>query len=130
MAWWLVRVASLVSDLWKLAFVLSCRKIPRPRPDAPFLLSGKLEGSDVTRACLQHLIVNEGEHEAARGQCRALTTCLSVCPNAGEFSAAQTLDLLSKEDYTLIDVRPDVQKAKSGVPSLPRPVKNKLVFVP
>lgn len=51
--------------------------------------------------------------------------CLS-----GEFSAAQALDLLSKEDYTLIDIRSDIQKSKSGVPSLPRNVKSKLIFVP
>ena len=49
---------------------------------------------------------------------------------AGEFSAAQALDLLSKEDYTLIDVRGDIQKSRSGVPSRPRNVKSKLVFVP
>lgn len=52
------------------------------------------------------------------------------CANAGEFTAAQALDLLTKEDYTLIDVRTDSQRAKSGVPALPRNSKKKLVSVP
>eukprot|EP00475_Leptophrys_vorax_P028772 TRINITY_DN41865_c0_g1_i1.p1 TRINITY_DN41865_c0_g1~~TRINITY_DN41865_c0_g1_i1.p1 ORF type:complete len:404 (+),score=68.10 TRINITY_DN41865_c0_g1_i1:76-1287(+) len=48
---------------------------------------------------------------------------------AGEFTAAQALDLLSTEDYTLIDVRTDSQKSRSGTPSLPRNAKSKLVTV-
>ncbi|GJP71391.1 hypothetical protein CLOP_g2226 [Closterium sp. NIES-67] len=49
---------------------------------------------------------------------------------AGEFTAAQALDLLSKEDYTLVDIRSDAQKSRSGTPSLPRNAKSKLVAVP
>ncbi|XP_024395376.1 calcium sensing receptor, chloroplastic [Physcomitrium patens] len=48
----------------------------------------------------------------------------------GEFTAFQALDLLSKEDYYLIDVRSEKEKAKSGVPSLPRNAKNKFLPVP
>lgn len=48
----------------------------------------------------------------------------------GEFTAPQALDLLSKEDYTLIDVRSEKDKAKAGVPSLPRNAKNKFLPVP
>lgn len=50
--------------------------------------------------------------------------------HAGEFTAPQALDLLSKEDYTLIDVRSEKDKAKAGVPSLPRNAKNKFLPVP
>ncbi|CAI5505133.1 unnamed protein product [Closterium sp. Naga37s-1] len=49
---------------------------------------------------------------------------------AGEFTAAQSLDLLSKEDYTLVDIRSDSQRSRSGTPSLPRNAKSKLVTVP
>lgn len=48
----------------------------------------------------------------------------------GELTALQALDLLSKEDYTLIDVRSEKEKAKSGVPSLPRNAKNKFLPIP
>ncbi|KAG0586143.1 hypothetical protein KC19_2G067900 [Ceratodon purpureus] len=48
----------------------------------------------------------------------------------GELTAPQALDLLSKEDYILIDVRSEKEKAKSGVPSLPRNAKNKFLPVP
>jgi hypothetical protein len=40
------------------------------------------------------------------------------------------LDLLSKEDYVLVDVRSEKEKAKSGVPSLPRNAKNKFLPIP
>lgn len=49
---------------------------------------------------------------------------------AGEFTSAQALDLISTEDYTLIDIRTEAQKARSGIPSLPRNAKSKLVTVP
>jgi hypothetical protein len=48
----------------------------------------------------------------------------------GDLTAPQALDLLTKEDYTLIDVRTDKEKVKSGVPSLPRNIKNKLFALP
>lgn len=49
---------------------------------------------------------------------------------AGDLTAPQALDLLTKEDYTLIDVRTEKEKVKSGVPSLPRNIKNKLFALP
>ncbi len=49
---------------------------------------------------------------------------------AGDLTAPQALDLLTKEDYTLIDVRTDKEKVKSGVPNLPRNIKNKLFALP
>jgi len=48
----------------------------------------------------------------------------------GDLTAAQALDLLSKEDYVLVDVRSEKEKAKSGVPSLPRNAKNKFLPIP
>nr|ABD64881.1 putative arsenate reductase [Pteris vittata] len=48
----------------------------------------------------------------------------------GDLSAAQVLDLLSSSNYVLIDVRTEKEKAKSGLPSLPRNVKNKYVPIP
>jgi len=50
--------------------------------------------------------------------------------HTGELTALQALDLLSKEDYTLVDVRSEKEKAKSGLPSLPRNAKNKFLPVP
>lgn len=48
----------------------------------------------------------------------------------GDLSAAQALDLLSKAKYVLIDVRTEKEKSKSGLPSLPRNVKNKFLSIP
>ncbi|XP_024368870.1 calcium sensing receptor, chloroplastic [Physcomitrium patens] len=47
----------------------------------------------------------------------------------GELTAPQALDLLTKQDYVLIDVRSEKEKTKSGVPSLPRNVKNKFLSI-
>lgn len=48
----------------------------------------------------------------------------------GELTAPQALDLLSKEDYTLIDVRTLKEKSKSGLPNLPKNAKNKFLAIP
>eukprot|EP00245_Coleochaete_scutata_P013593 TRINITY_DN5585_c0_g1_i1.p1 TRINITY_DN5585_c0_g1~~TRINITY_DN5585_c0_g1_i1.p1 ORF type:complete len:419 (-),score=124.68 TRINITY_DN5585_c0_g1_i1:403-1659(-) len=48
---------------------------------------------------------------------------------AGDVTAAQALDLLASQDYTLIDVRTDKEKAKAGIPSLPRNAKKKFVSI-
>lgn len=48
----------------------------------------------------------------------------------GDLSAAQVLDLLTKSDFILIDVRTDKEKSKSGLPSLPRNAKNKFLSIP
>lgn len=49
---------------------------------------------------------------------------------AGDLGAAEALDLLLKQDYTLIDIRTEKEKEKFGVPSLPSNSKNKYVAVP
>jgi len=48
----------------------------------------------------------------------------------GELTPAQALDKITMQDYVLIDVRSDKDKAKAGVPQLPSNAKNKLVSVP
>ncbi|KAI5064189.1 hypothetical protein GOP47_0020859 [Adiantum capillus-veneris] len=48
----------------------------------------------------------------------------------GDLSAAQVLDLLSSSNYMLIDIRTEKEKAKSGLPSLPRNAKSKFLSVP
>ena len=50
--------------------------------------------------------------------------------HAGELTALKALDLLSQEDYVLLDVRSEKEKSKSGVPSLPRNAKNKFLPIP
>ena len=50
--------------------------------------------------------------------------------SAGELTAPQALHLLSQEVYILIDVRSEKDKAKSGIPSLPRNAKNKFLPIP
>lgn len=49
---------------------------------------------------------------------------------AGDYTAAQALDLLGTQDFVLIDVRTEKEKSKSGVPALPRPAKNKQIALP
>lgn len=48
----------------------------------------------------------------------------------GELTPAQALDKVTTQDYVLIDVRSDKDKAKAGVPQLPSSAKNKLISVP
>ena len=48
----------------------------------------------------------------------------------GELTPAQALDKITMQDYVLIDVRSDKDKAKAGVPQLPSNAKNKLISVP
>ncbi|CAD6249638.1 unnamed protein product [Miscanthus lutarioriparius] len=48
----------------------------------------------------------------------------------GDLTPAQALDKVTTQDYVLIDVRSDKDKAKAGVPQLPSNAKNKLVSVP
>nr|CAB3450964.1 unnamed protein product [Digitaria exilis] len=45
----------------------------------------------------------------------------------GDLTPAQALDKVTTQDYVLIDVRTDKDKAKAGVPQLPSNAKNKLV---
>ncbi|XP_062220190.1 calcium sensing receptor, chloroplastic-like [Phragmites australis] len=48
----------------------------------------------------------------------------------GDLTPAQALDMVSTQDYVLIDVRSNKDKAKAGVPQLPSNAKNKLISVP
>ncbi|PNY11822.1 calcium sensing receptor chloroplastic-like [Trifolium pratense] len=48
----------------------------------------------------------------------------------GDLTPAQTLDLLSTQNYVLIDVRSEKDKDKSGIPRLPSSAKNKMVAIP
>ncbi|XP_076915477.1 calcium sensing receptor, chloroplastic-like [Bidens hawaiensis] len=48
----------------------------------------------------------------------------------GDLTPAQVLDLVSSNNYTLIDIRSEKDKDKSGIPRLPASAKNKLIAVP
>lgn len=48
----------------------------------------------------------------------------------GDLTPAQALDKVTTQDYVLVDVRSDKDKAKAGVPQLPSNAKNKLISVP
>ncbi|KAI3777488.1 hypothetical protein L1987_47288 [Smallanthus sonchifolius] len=48
----------------------------------------------------------------------------------GELTPAQVLDLVSSNNYTLIDIRSENDKDKSGVPRLPASAKNKMIAIP
>uniref|UniRef100_A0A0E0NKG7 Rhodanese domain-containing protein n=1 Tax=Oryza rufipogon TaxID=4529 RepID=A0A0E0NKG7_ORYRU len=48
----------------------------------------------------------------------------------GDLTAAQALDMVTSQDYVLIDVRTEKDKAKTGVPQLPSNAKNKLISIP
>ncbi|KAG1326965.1 Calcium sensing receptor, chloroplastic [Cocos nucifera] len=48
----------------------------------------------------------------------------------GNLSPAQTLDLVSSQNYLMIDIRSEKDKNKAGVPRLPSSAKNKMISVP
>ncbi|XP_024970478.1 calcium sensing receptor, chloroplastic, partial [Cynara cardunculus var. scolymus] len=48
----------------------------------------------------------------------------------GDLTPAQVLDLVTSKNYTLIDIRSENDKDKSGVPRLPSSAKNKMIAVP
>ena len=48
----------------------------------------------------------------------------------GDLSPAQALDMVTSQDYVLIDVRSEKDKGKDGVPQLPSNAKNKLISLP
>ncbi|KAK8925993.1 hypothetical protein KSP39_PZI018186 [Platanthera zijinensis] len=48
----------------------------------------------------------------------------------GDLSPAQTLDLLSSQNYILIDIRSEKDRNKEGVPRLPSSAKNKMISIP
>eukprot|EP00268_Persea_americana_P053090 TRINITY_DN5990_c0_g1_i1.p1 TRINITY_DN5990_c0_g1~~TRINITY_DN5990_c0_g1_i1.p1 ORF type:complete len:399 (-),score=69.15 TRINITY_DN5990_c0_g1_i1:202-1398(-) len=48
----------------------------------------------------------------------------------GNLSPAQALDLISSQNYLMIDIRPEQDKKKSGIPRLPSSAKNKMISIP
>ncbi|CAL0325748.1 unnamed protein product [Lupinus luteus] len=48
----------------------------------------------------------------------------------GDLTAAQTLDLISTQNYILLDIRSEKDKDKTGIPRLPSSAKNKLISIP
>ncbi|CAB4281211.1 unnamed protein product [Prunus armeniaca] len=48
----------------------------------------------------------------------------------GSLTPAQTLDLISAKNYLLIDIRPEKDKDKAGIPRLPSSAKNKMIAIP
>ncbi|KAJ8619977.1 hypothetical protein MRB53_028506 [Persea americana] len=48
----------------------------------------------------------------------------------GNLSPAQALDLISSQNYLMIDIRPEQEKKKSGIPRLPSSAKNKMISIP
>ncbi|XP_068308161.1 calcium sensing receptor, chloroplastic [Pyrus communis] len=48
----------------------------------------------------------------------------------GSLTPAQTLDLVSTKNYLLIDIRPEKDKDKAGIPRLPSSAKNKMIPIP
>jgi hypothetical protein len=59
-----------------------------------------------------------------------LMCCAAALCHEADMTAAQALDKVTSQDYVLIDVRSDKDKAKAGVPQLPANAKNKLISVP
>lgn len=57
-----------------------------------------------------------------------LSSCHFPRP-AGALTPAQTLDNLMQGDYTLVDVRTEEEKEASGIPSLPRNTRRKMLPV-
>ncbi|KAJ1392314.1 Rhodanese-like domain [Sesbania bispinosa] len=48
----------------------------------------------------------------------------------GDLTPAQTLDLISTQNYILIDIRSEKDKDKAGIPRLPSSAKNKMIPIP
>lgn len=48
----------------------------------------------------------------------------------GDLTPAQTLDLISTQNYVLIDIRSEKDKDKTGIPRLPSSAKNRVVAIP
>jgi len=49
---------------------------------------------------------------------------------AGDLTPAQALDLISTQNYVLIDIRSEKDKDKAGIPRLPSNAKNRMVAIP
>lgn len=48
----------------------------------------------------------------------------------GDLTPAQALDLISAQNYVLIDIRSEKDKDKTGIPRLPSSAKNRMVAIP
>ncbi|KAJ0960211.1 hypothetical protein J5N97_001970 [Dioscorea zingiberensis] len=48
----------------------------------------------------------------------------------GNLTPAQTLDLVSSQNYLMIDIRSEKDKNKAGIPRLPSSAKNRMISVP
>ncbi|MBA0674200.1 hypothetical protein Goari_015810, partial [Gossypium aridum] len=48
----------------------------------------------------------------------------------GDLTPAQALDLISSQNYVMIDIRSEKDKDRAGVPRLPSSAKNKMVAIP
>lgn len=57
------------------------------------------------------------------------TVAFSLRGYKGDLTPPQALELLTKQDYVMIDVRTEKEKSKAGIPSLPRSAKNKLLSI-
>lgn len=47
----------------------------------------------------------------------------------GSLTPAQTLDVISTKNYLLIDIRPEKDKDKAGIPRLPSSAKSKMIAI-
>eukprot|EP00252_Welwitschia_mirabilis_P014523 TRINITY_DN3186_c0_g1_i1.p1 TRINITY_DN3186_c0_g1~~TRINITY_DN3186_c0_g1_i1.p1 ORF type:complete len:463 (+),score=105.48 TRINITY_DN3186_c0_g1_i1:150-1391(+) len=54
----------------------------------------------------------------------------SVRGYKGDLTPAQALELLTKQDYVMVDIRSEKEKSKAGIPSLPRSARSKLYSIP
>lgn len=52
------------------------------------------------------------------------------CSSPGNLSPAQALDVITAQNYLMIDIRSEKDKNKAGVPRLPSNAKNKMISVP
>ncbi|XP_058112316.1 calcium sensing receptor, chloroplastic [Magnolia sinica] len=48
----------------------------------------------------------------------------------GDLSPAQSLDLISSQNYLMIDIRSEKDKNKAGIPRVPSNAKNKIISIP
>lgn len=48
----------------------------------------------------------------------------------GDLTPAQALDLISTQNYVMIDIRSEKDKDRAGVPRLPSSAKNRMVAIP
>ncbi|GER32864.1 extracellular calcium sensing receptor [Striga asiatica] len=58
------------------------------------------------------------------------TLSFSLRGYQGDLSPAQALDLMSKKNYIMVDIRSEKDKGKAGIPRFPPSAKNKLISVP